>query len=109
MSWQSSLMMCYLLPMTISSNSLPLLLVSTSCHVFDRALLSIDINRPLPLEYCNIVSDLCRSSAISFPISRYIHSAKCFVFPLFISTTTVSLSESWFIKMASIDLLATTI
>ena len=57
-SWQSSLMMCILLPMTNSSTSLPLLLVNTSCHIYDHALLSIVVNRPLPLAYCNIFSNL---------------------------------------------------
>jgi hypothetical protein len=52
--WQSSLMMCLLLPMMNSSSSLPLLLVSMSCHIFDRALLSVVVNRPLPLAYYNV-------------------------------------------------------
>jgi len=104
----SSLTMCSLFSMKNSSSSLPLLFVITSFHVFDLALLSVATSNPFPLANYNMFFMLLKSSVMSFPKSRYMLTAIKVLLPWVTSNTTMSSSDIWCTRSASINLLLTT-
>jgi len=92
-----------------SSKIFALLWVITSCHEVDLELLYIGIMTPLLFACASVASIFCISVSNGRLISKYKLAIIILVLSTFVSKTTASSSESWFINNVSICLLLMTI